>query len=77
MLCRAECKNLFGHYFGGLRTFLSLNHLKFNRLTFSQCFKPLSLNFGKMNETIVSLFCFNKAKTLTLVEPFYRSASHA
>ena len=57
--------------FGGLRTFLSLGHIKVDLLTFFQGFEAFILNLGKMDEHVGTIILLNETKTLAIVEPLY------
>ena len=61
---------------GGLEPFLALRDIKTHTVSFGQRFEPLTLNFGMMNEHIISTLLLDKTKTLCIIEPLHCTFSH-
>ena len=59
--------------FVGLRAFLTLNNLKFDRITFLQALKSVHVDGRIVNEHIGSTVLADETVTLGIVEPLYFS----
>jgi hypothetical protein len=57
----------------GLESFSALGHLELNRLVFLERLKPLPLDGGMMHKDIGTVFLGNKAITLRIIKPLYRT----
>jgi len=60
-------------YVRGLQALGAAHHFEFNRLSVVQGFVPVSLNGGEVDENVLARLALDKPKSLTGIEPLYRS----
>jgi hypothetical protein len=59
------------------RAFGALLNGEGHTVAFNQAFKAGSINAGKVNENVGSIFLFDETKALFLIEPFNGSICHS
>ncbi len=61
----------------GFRSPVAFFHLKAYALAINERFKSGHVDTGMMNKQVLTVFLLNKAKSLSLIKPFYSSFSQS